>query len=374
MRLFTRFTGVVGICLCSIIYLTYYHPPSTVKTELKNAWSEAPRRLIVFGDSWSDNGKYPIDPPPKIMVPSRDQTQGQVWTEWLCLAASAFRCACMGLEWLTVIQIKCNHHDNFARSLPSVWTPDYRGVVVDSGVLNKTLASEPDATPLPDFKAQVDQWLRFEKKQYTSSRMREKEKKGTIFTVWFSLWDLWYYSKKTSDEGSKAISQSMDSLFEQLARIADTWPSDVKIIIPEAMDPTFLPGWQIKRTGPLGSDRTADDQRNAVQLVQQWNAALDKRASDWKKGQIYIYNTNDWMLDQVREAQLVIGDMADHNGLGQNGSPWDEVEFGCIGSVQHDHFVSNITKGEVSRCSSPEKYLFWYKFRSSLVGLVADAS
>ena len=361
MRLFTRFTGIVGVCLCSIIYLIYYHPASSVRTELKNAWSEAPRRLIVFGDSWSDNGKYPIDPPPKHMLPNRDQAQGQVWTEWLCTAVRASRPhALCFLGWLTCVQIKCNHHDNFARSLPSLWTTDLRGAVVDSGVLNGTLNSEQgDITPLPDFKMQVEQWLRFEKKQFTSSRMREKEKKGTIFTVWFSLWDLWYYSQKSNDDGSKAVSQSLDALFEQLGVIADNWQSDVKIILPEAMDPTFLPGWQIKRTGPSGSDHTADDQRNAVQLVKQWNAALDKRAMDWQKGQIYIYNTNDWMLDQVREAQLVIGDMADHNGLGQHGSPWDAVEFGCVRDSQHGHSSPGETSGGAPRCLEPEKYLFW---------------
>ncbi|KAI4127211.1 MAG: hypothetical protein LQ338_003330 [Usnochroma carphineum] len=282
--------------------------------------------------------------PPRRLVPVRDEAQGPVWIEWLCLA------------------IKCNHHDNFARSLPSASTTDLRGAVVDRGVLNRTLKGEHgEVTTLSDLKTQVAQWLRFEKKQYTSSRMREKEKRGTIFTVWFSLWDIWYYSQLSSDEASQAIRQSVDTLFEQLGIIADNWPSGAKIILPEAMDPTFLPGWSMKRTGPAGSDHSADDQRNAIQLVKQWNAALDMRASDWRRGQIYIYNTNEWMLDQVRETQLIIGDMFDHNGLGKSGSPWASVGSGCVGSDETPSPPASNVKGGAGppKCSEPQKYLFW---------------
>ena len=258
-------------------------------------------------------------------------------------------------------QIKCNHHDNFARSLPSAPSTDLRGAVVDSAVLNRTWgADHGEVTMLSDLKTQVQQWLRFEKKQYTSSRMRTKERRGTIFTVWFSLWDIWYYSQLSSVDATEAIAQTVDTLFEQLAIIADHWPLSAKIILPEAMDPTFLPAWTMKRTGPSGSDQRADDQRNAIQLVKQWNAELDRRATDWRKGQIYIYNTNDWMLDQVREAQLVIGDMADHNGLGHSGSPWDSVHSACVGNAE-PHLSSHEKEKFLrpSLCSNPSKYLFW---------------
>ncbi|KAL8729351.1 MAG: hypothetical protein Q9181_005038 [Wetmoreana brouardii] len=214
---------------------------------------------------------------------------------------------------------------------------------------------------LSDLKTQVRQWLRFEKKQYTSSRMRAKEKRGTIFTVWFSLWDIWYYSQLSGGDASEAIDQSMDTLFEQLGIIADNWPLGAKIILPEAMDPTFLPGWSVKRTGPAGSDHRADDQRNAIQLVKQWNSELDQRASNWRKGQIYIYSTNDWMMDQVREAQLVIEHMADHNGLGHSGSPWDSVHSACVDTTanrSHSHGTKEKALGPAT-CSNPHKYLFW---------------
>ena len=194
-----------------------------------------------------------------------------------------------------------------------------------------------------------------------SSRIRETERKGTIFTVWFSLWDLWYYSNKTRDEASKAIEETVDTLFEQLNEVAKQWSGEVKVVMPEAIDPTFLPGWTAMRTGPNGNDKTADDQRNAVRLVEQWNAALDDKASRWDRGQLYIYNTNEWLLDQVREQQLVVGDMSDHNGLGRAGSPWDNVQAGCLGSTSRTNSSASSpqTDAGVGRCADPSRYLFW---------------
>ena len=193
-----------------------------------------------------------------------------------------------------------------------------------------------------------------------SSRVRDIEKKGTIFTVWFSLWDLWHYSKKTNEEGSKDIVKTINTLFDQFDRIAENWPPGAKIIVLEAMDPTFLPGWHAMRTGPGGSDISADEQRNAVLLVEQWNAALDKRASRWDKGQMYIYNTNEWLLDQVREQQLIDGELSDHNGLGASGSPWDNVSSGCIGNSNKTNSGAGEHAGE-GRCVDPQKYLFWWE-------------
>ena len=105
-RLLTRSTGltvILAIGICSIIYLTWFLPGFSVKTgferfiptgsaktevetEVEIHWDKSPRRLIVFGDSWSDNGQYPIDPPPKELMPERDEARGKAWTEWLCAA------------------------------------------------------------------------------------------------------------------------------------------------------------------------------------------------------------------------------------------------------------------------------------------------
>ena len=241
--------------------------------------------------------------------------------------------------------------------------------MVDSGLLNSTLSNTTSsnttaitslelAEPLADFRTQVQHWVTFEKKQYANSRVSEIERSGTVFVVWFSLWDLWYYSEKTLAEAEAAVTKTMVALFEQLDVIAENWPSEMKIIVPEAIDTTFLPGWHTMRTGPRGSDPHGENQRSAILLVEQWNRALDMRAVRWKGGSMYIYNTNEWLLDQVREQQLSTAQLSDAYGRGASQSPWDNVRSGCVASnyKSYDVLGEDPTAG---RCSDPATYLFW---------------
>jgi len=158
----------------------------------------------------------------------------------------------------------CTHHDNFA----------------DSNLLNKTILSainfdntlttnfELDEA-LADLETQIHQWLKFES---------QVERNRTIFTLWFSLWDLWYYSEKNMADAQYAVAKAIDILFEHLDVIAENWPSESRIIMPEAIA-TFLPQWRGLRTGPRGSDPYSENQRNAVLLAEQWNRALDMRVT-----------------------------------------------------------------------------------------------
>ena len=251
----------------------------------------------------------------------------------------------------------CNPHHNFARSLPSTRASEYQGPVIDNSLSSNISIPEYESVPLvADLKTQVAQWIRFEKEQVLGSHSR-RMKQETIFTVWFSLWDIWHFSKGSKDEGSKAVAKAMDSLFEQLDILVEQWPYDVKVIVPEAIDPTFLPGWQAMRTGPSGSDSNGDDQRKAVRLVDQWNEALGDRGYAWERGQMFIYSTNEWLLDQVREQQLILGSVSDGNGLGKNGSPWINVQAGCVGSTSRSELET--TRQVATRCAEPHKYLFW---------------
>jgi len=94
-------TAIIAAGLCSIVCLTWFLPAFSIKTKLGRLlptvsvdteahthWTSSPRRLIVFGDSWSDDGQYPVDPPQRDQGPRREEAQGKVWTEWLCSAAS----------------------------------------------------------------------------------------------------------------------------------------------------------------------------------------------------------------------------------------------------------------------------------------------
>jgi hypothetical protein len=79
MKLFSRFYALCALAVCSILvsalFLASQHyyrrvvPTHSAATEFHAAGSFG-RRLVVFGDSWSDNNAGEI--------------QGSVWTEWLC--------------------------------------------------------------------------------------------------------------------------------------------------------------------------------------------------------------------------------------------------------------------------------------------------
>lgn len=232
--------------------------------------------------------------------------------------------------------------------------------VIDSSLLDNISTFEYEAVyPLADLKTQVAQWIRFERERSSIGRGHDFKRDGAIFVVWFSLWDLWYFSKKTKDEASEAVDRTMDTLFEQLDVIAEHSSSRVRVIMPDAIDPTFLPGWRATRTGLFGSDRRADDQRNAVRLVKKWNKALDDRAATWKKGVLYISGAHKWLLDQLREQQLIARKLSDRNGLGTHGSPWIDVQSGCIVTTNDRSPDLGEAPRVVDRCPEPNKYLFW---------------
>ncbi len=221
--------------------------------------------------------------------------------------------------------------------------------MLDARSFNNTLITDfALEEPLVDLETQIQQWLEFEKQQYGTSRVSEVERNGTVFTMWFSLWDLWYYSEKNMADAQYAVTKAIDILFEQLDVIAKNWPSEMKIVMPEAIDPTFLPRWRGLRTGPRGTDPHGENQRNAVLLVEQWNRALDMRATGWQGGSMYIYNTNEWLLDQVREQQLFEAHLRDTK------SPWNNVRSGCVESSKGEGDVAGTV-----RCSDPNTYLFW---------------
>lgn len=383
---FSRFAGLTAVIstgLCSLLYLIYFSPRQSLKIEVQTflsspltkpegkghlQWSNRPRRLIAFGDSWSDNGHYPIDPPSADQVAIPDKARGPVWTEWLCSEVydpDQFGSA----QVLTGIEMSCAHHDNFARAMMYSWTTGSRESLIDNSILNSTwmnvsTTGHPSfhpqdlGEPIEDLKTQIQQWLRFERQQFGTSRVQEAERKGTVFALWFSLWNLWSYSGGDSSNGQAAVGKAMDAQFEQMDLLADNWPMELQIIIPDAIDITFLPAWQQMRTGPTGSDPHAEDQRNAILLVEQWNRALDVRATRWKKGKIYIYNTNHWFLGQLRDEQLFSQKLVDANGLGVNPSPWNNVKLGCVGNSDKSHTGSHEVE-PIRRCSDPTTYLFW---------------
>ena len=214
------------------------------------------------------------------------------------------------------------------------------------------------AAPLADLKTQVQEWVTFERTQYGNSRVQEEERRGTIFTIWFPVWDLWHYSRANFSNGQASITKAVHILFEQIDVIAENWPMRPQIILLDAIDVTFLPSWSKRETGIDDADFVREDQRYAVSLVEQWNQALDKEAGGWDKGSIHIYHANEWLVEQIRHVQLIKANVTNANRVGYHLLPWTNVHSGCLGL---GNAVSEVIQdnSHTNLCTEPEAYLFW---------------
>jgi hypothetical protein len=76
IRLFNRFYALCAVAACTILYSAWFLTSRNLgdivplAAEQFRTASSFDQRLVVFGDSWSDN--------------ETDEEQGRVWTDWLC--------------------------------------------------------------------------------------------------------------------------------------------------------------------------------------------------------------------------------------------------------------------------------------------------
>lgn len=76
MRLFSRVYAVCAAAACIILYSAWFLTSRNLgdivplASEKFQTTSSFDQRLVVFGDSWSDN--------------ETREAQGMVWTDWLC--------------------------------------------------------------------------------------------------------------------------------------------------------------------------------------------------------------------------------------------------------------------------------------------------
>jgi hypothetical protein len=86
----TKLHVIAALGIASILYFFWIYPTLHVKSQLVKSWTGSSRRIVVFGDSFSDTGVYLIDPPKEGDKPIRDPEAGQRWTESLCEEACHF--------------------------------------------------------------------------------------------------------------------------------------------------------------------------------------------------------------------------------------------------------------------------------------------
>lgn len=98
------------------------------------------------------------------------------------------------------------------------------GAAVDNVIFNSTA---------PDLRSQVSLWIAREKKLRKSGSAAER---SSMFAVFFGINDIWKYSSYDEREGERAVEASLDSMFEQLRRVAANWQDAPQVLIPNVFD------------------------------------------------------------------------------------------------------------------------------------------
>jgi hypothetical protein len=90
--LLTRVYLVAALVICTLLYFAWIYPTLHVQSRINKALTGSSRRIIVFGDSFSDTGSYAIPAPPNELRPARNPAEGRRWTEVLCEEVLLFPC------------------------------------------------------------------------------------------------------------------------------------------------------------------------------------------------------------------------------------------------------------------------------------------
>lgn len=227
---------------------------------------------------------------------------------------------------------------------------EYTGAVVDNQELD--LVDRLSKTHVPDFKTQLKQWLDAESPtlEGLSEEQIRFRQEHTIFVISFGIWDIW--DLVTKDEGYNdavgSVRRRIKTLLEQMDELSERWgSSDLNVILTQAVDVTFLPGFKDQ----------GDQYKNAVNLIGEWNRALRDAAGKWERGRIYLFDTNSFVLDRIRDWQLYAAGIEEENGLGKNQEGWVNMVDPCVESGNGIKVMMSSSSGTM--CENPEKYLFW---------------
>lgn len=222
---------------------------------------------------------------------------------------------------------------------------------MDNNELSGTFLSQY-RSPLSDFRDQVKQWVASEAKvvQQLDEESIHDRRNRTVFVVSFGVWDMWNMIEKSSSDATKSVDHNIEVIIGQLDVLFQHWENDdLKIILTLVPDVTFLPAFR-----PVGDQRVSQ-YKDTVKLVAYWNQKLREAAEQWVKGTIYLFDTEAFVLDLIRDRQLFAAGVEELNGLGLNQDPgWENVDDPCVESSQQWAVTS-----EGKRCQSPDKYLFW---------------
>ncbi|KAL1635645.1 hypothetical protein SLS56_001698 [Neofusicoccum ribis] len=322
MRTVTRFHVLVFCAVCTVVYIGWVLPSLQVPSRVQKAFSGSKRRIVVFGDSWSDTGDY------RVQIPAKNPQHNisrPLWTEALSSGSQDFK----------------EHPD----------------AVLDTDMLANVTNQHPENHKfLADLKKQVQQWINVEK-QSGRIAARQDGKEWTVFTVFFGTSDIWQYTSSDDKASDDDIRETMRALFAQLDVIAEHVQARPHVVLPKIVDISFLPAFALQ---PLDFP---DRQQRAVSLTEKWNGELEKAARDWTGGYVHLLETDKWLLNLIREQQMHKIGISDERGEGKGNPKFREVRSPCVPlpqtGAQYPFDMGDANSNRTEPCEDASHYLFW---------------
>lgn len=335
----TRVQLFIALVTSIFLYLSCVSPSLRLSNQFYKVWHGPQRRIIVFGDSFSDTNVYVVDPPDDDLSLVRDPDEGKRWTEVLC------------------DELLCDSLENFARTSPATGNRPRRGAVICNDVfrdatLKSNVSNFRNIELLPDLRVQVQQWISYE----DSKAFRDLDvEDDIIFTVFFGMWDMWQYAMLDHTAALAAISATVLWLFRQLDIIVEHSPSPPRIVVPSLWDITFTPRFRRELTKKEMDAFYGEQGHKMVYLIKYWNTELINLARTWSNGKLYVLDLDDWVAEIIRTQQLFDLGLAQAN-INDNQLPeFIDVSNPCLHVTRTSSDKATLT----NPCEYPEQYLFW---------------
>ncbi|KAH7090301.1 hypothetical protein FB567DRAFT_558582 [Paraphoma chrysanthemicola] len=341
MRSLSRLHGCAAAVILIILFFFWDEHSLSFGSTVHSPWRGTAHNLVVFGDDWSDTGNYRVSPPPPLSAEARDPDRGEIWTETLCK------------------ELNCDRIDNFARSSSQAQDNSTTGPVIDSGIYSQALAGSDSTQAISDLKAQVQEYLSYEKARYNIPQSLRATDKWTVFTVSFGLWDLLGFQDLDLEFAMLAIDNSISELFHQLELLTSNVSSPTKIVLSQMMEMTFLPCFQSMRNDT--PDVFAEIEHKSNFLVAYWNTVLLRSAIEWEATDLFLLDPNAVVVDLVRGSQLNQGDRPDASGADGRTQLIEYVEQPCMDVLQDS--TSGWQADVAEKCFDPSAHLFWDQLR-----------
>ena len=209
--------------------------------------------------------------------------------------------------------------------------------------------------PAADLPAQVREWAiqKAQDDHDAPSEGPDGAAKRTIFVLEFGVWDIWQAVKENPDGAKDIVTSSIDIIFRSLDDIHEiqmerskNTTSTMMAVVPLVIDMTFLPGYT---QDPRTMMRT-------VELIKLWNSQLTTKATEWRGGDLFLYDMNGFILDHIRARQMLTVNAVHSSKNGSDQPLFANVATSCTG-----HHINRTGTGTEAKkiCSNPDDHLFW---------------